>query len=204
MKKLESNLRNMVLVLMGVTVVAVTLLAGVNQLTKEPIQDAKHKKLIAAISQVIGDYDNDPTVHPDTLELDGIKYVIYEATKRGKPVGIAVETSDPKGFGGTIKLLVGFDEKGNILDYSLLSMQETPGLGSKVINWFKKGKKGDIIGKNPGKKPLMVRKDGGDVDAITASTITSRAFLRAVNRAYEAYEKKVTGVDGTSGASVPY
>lgn len=204
MKKMESNLRNMVLVLMGVTVVAVTLLAWVNQLTKEPIQEAKHKKLIAAISQVIGDYDNDPTAHPDTLELDGIKYVIYEATKRGKPAGIAVETSDPKGFGGSIKLLVGFDEKGNILDYSMLSMQETPGLGSKVVNWFKEGEKGDITGKNPGKKPLMVRKDGGDVDVITASTITSRAFLRAVNRAYEAYEKKVTGVDGASGASVPY
>lgn len=204
MKKLKSTFFNMIAVLTGVTVIAVALLAGVNQLTQKPIQDAKAEKLITAISQVIGEYDNDPTLHPDTIEMGELQYVIYKATKQGKPAGVAVESEDPEGFGGTIKLLVGFDEKGNILDYSILSMQETPGLGSKVVNWFKKGKKGDIIGKNPGMKPLLISKEGGEVDAITASTITSRAFLRAVNRAYHAYEKKVVGVDGTSGASVPY
>ena len=96
-------------------------------------------------------------------------------------------------------MLVGFDAEGNIIDYSLLAHSETPGLGSKAADWFKKGGKGDITGKNPGESPLKVTKDGGDVDAITASTITSRAFLQAVNNAYAVYMKGE--VDASSGAS---
>ena len=96
-------------------------------------------------------------------------------------------------------VLVGFDTEGNIIDYSLLSHAETPGLGSKASNWFKKGAKGDITGKNPGTQSLTVSKDGGEIDAITASTITSRAFLQAVNNAWSAYMNGQ--VDATSGAS---
>ena len=77
---------------------------------------------------------------------------------------------------------------------------ETPGLGSKAADWFKKGNKGDITGMNPGEAALTVSKDGGKVDAITASTITSRAFLNAVNAAYAAYAGQETA-DGTTGAT---
>lgn len=104
------------------------------------------------------------------------------------------------GFGGELRILVGFDAQGNILDYSLLSHAETPGLGSKADAWFKKGGKGDITGMNPGEAPLVVDKDGGQVDAITASTITTRAFLAAVNAAYAAYAGQNTA-DGATGAS---
>ena len=97
-------------------------------------------------------------------------------------------------------MLVGFDAQGNVLDYSLLSHVETPGLGSKAADWFKKGGKGDITGKNPGTSPLTVSKDGGEIDAITASTITSRAFLNAVNAAYAAYAGQNTA-DGATGAT---
>ena len=110
----------------------------------------------------------------------------------------AVESS-ANGFGGALNVLVGFDKDGNIIDYSLLSHAETPGLGSKAADWFKKGGKGDITGMNPGQKALTVSKDGGQVDAITASTITSRAFLQAVNNAYAAYSGQQ--VDGASGAT---
>ena len=103
------------------------------------------------------------------------------------------------GFGGALTVLVGFDNEGKIIDYSLLSHAETPGLGSKAADWFKKGAKGDITGKNPGEAPLTVSKDGGEIDAITASTITSRAFLLAVNNAYAAYKNQ--HVDGASGAT---
>ena len=72
-------------------------------------------------------------------------------------------------------------------------------VGSKAADWFKKGGKGDITGKNPGTAPLTVSKDGGEIDAITASTITSRAFLLAVNNAYAAYKNQQ--VDTTSGAT---
>ena len=102
------------------------------------------------------------------------------------------------GFGGDLKVLVGFDPDGKILGYTLLEHAETPGLGAKADLWFQKGQKGDIIGKDP-KEPLTVSKDGGQVDAITASTITSRAFLKAVNQAYNAY--KATPADAETGAT---
>ena len=105
------------------------------------------------------------------------------------------------GFGGELRVLVGFDAEGNIIDYSLLSHVETPGLGSKAADWFKEGNKGSIKGMNPGKAPLSVSKDGGQVDAITASTITSRAFLNAVNAAYQAYKAEGGEVNGVTGAS---
>ena len=198
MKKLESSLMNMVLVLTGVTVIAGALLGYVNELTKGPIAEANAKALSDAIALVVPGFDNNPAEAPETIELNGATYKIYKATKGGEFIGAAVESS-ANGFGGALNVLVGFDKEGNIIDYSLLSHAETPGLGSKAADWFKKGQKGDITGKNPGKGALVVNKDGGDVDAITASTITTRAFLNAVNNAYAAYSGQ--NVDGMSGAT---
>ena len=104
-------------------------------------------------------------------------------------MGAAVE-STTQGFGGDLKVLVGFSPEGKILGYTILASTETPGLGAKADKWFQKDGKGSVIGKSPSEKPLTVSKDGGDIDAITASTITSRAFLNAINHAYTAYEKK--------------
>ena len=198
MKKLESSLMNMVLVLTGVTVIAGALLGYVNELTKGPIAEANAKALSDAIALVVPGFDNNPAEAPESIELNGATYKIYKATKGGEFIGAAVESS-ANGFGGALNVLVGFDKEGNIIDYSLLSHAETPGLGSKAADWFKKGQKGDITGKNPGKGALVVKNDGGDVDAITASTISSRAFLNAVNNAYAAYSGQ--NVDGMSGAT---
>ena len=198
MKKLESSLMNMALVLTGVTVIAGALLGYVNELTKGPIAEANAKALSDAIALVVPGFDNNPAEAPESIDLNGATYKIYKATKGGEFIGAAVESS-ANGFGGALNVLVGFDKEGNIIDYSLLSHAETPGLGSKAADWFKKGQKGDITGKNPGKGALVVNKDGGDVDAITASTITTRAFLNAVNSAYAAYSGQ--NVDGMSGAT---
>ena len=199
MKKLESSLKNMLLVLTGVTAVSVALLAWVNEITKEPIAAANAKTLSDAVSAVVPGFDNDPIADKKMQEVNGVEYAVYPATKGGEFIGAAVEAS-AIGFGGELKVLVGFDAQGNILDYSLLSHVETPGLGSKAADWFKKGGKGDITGKNPGTSPLTVSKDGGEIDAITASTITSRAFLNAVNAAYAAYAGQNTA-DGATGAT---
>ena len=198
MKKLESSLMNMALVLTGVTVIAGALLGYVNELTKGPIAEANAKALSDAIALVVPGFDNNPAEAPESIELNGATYKIYKATKGGEFIGAAVESS-ANGFGGALNVLVGFDKEGNIIDYSLLSHAETPGLGSKAADWFKKDAKGDITGKNPGKGALVVKNDGGDVDAITASTITTRAFLNAVNNAYAAYSGQ--NVDGMSGAT---
>lgn len=204
MKKLESSFKNMVIVLTVVAVVAGLLLGYVNKLTAEPIAQANAKALSDAIALVVPGFDNEPAANPDTIEVAGVTYKIYKATKGDKFIGAAVESS-ANGFGGALTVLVGFDADGKIIDYSLLSHAETPGLGSKAADWFKKGGKGDITGKNPGDKPLTVSKDGGEIDAITASTITSRAFLNAVNAAYAAYAKRngneAAGLNGTTGAT---
>jgi electron transport complex protein RnfG len=202
MKKLESSLLNMTLVLTGVAVIMGGILAYVNNLTSGPINEQKEKALADGIKTVMA--CNDLTVaNTDTVKQNDAKgkeliYIIYQTKDaQGNDLGAAVQ-STTGGFGGDLKVLVGFDKEGTILGYTLLEHQETPGLGAKADKWFQKGEKGDIIGKNP-QEPLTVSKDGGQVDAITASTITSRAFLLAVNNAYNAY--KVTPADGESGAT---
>ena len=202
MKKLESSLLNMVLVLTGVAVVMGGILAYVNHLTEGPIAQQKEKALADGIKTVM--VCNDIVVaKTDEVkqDVDGkeLTYIIYQVKNaQGQDLGAAVQSST-MGFGGDLKVLVGFDPDGNILGYTLLEHAETPGLGAKADQWFQKGQKGDIIGKNP-KEPLTVSKDGGQVDAITASTITSRAFLKAVNQAYNAY-KVTPATDGKTGAT---
>ena len=189
----------MAIVLTAVTVIAGALLGYVNDLTKGPIADANAKALSDAIAVVVPGFDNQPTENPETIEVNGASYTIYMATKGGEFIGAAVRSTS-NGFGGPLTILVGFDADGNIIDYSLLSHAETPGLGSKADIWFKKDGKGSVIGMNPGKNPLSVSKDGGNIDAITASTITSRAFLAAVNNAYQAYANG-DSADVTTGAT---
>ncbi len=189
----------MLLVLTGVTAVSVALLAYVNELTKGPIAEANAKTLSDAVGMVVPGFDNDPIAEKKVQVVNGVEYAVYPATKGGEYIGAAVETTS-LGFGGELKVLVGFNAEGKIIDYSLLSHAETPGLGSKAADWFKKGNKGDITGMTPGEASLTVSKDGGKVDAITASTITSRAFLRAINEAYAAYAGQDT-TDGTTGAT---
>jgi electron transport complex protein RnfG len=106
-------------------------------------------------------------------------------------IGIAVKSYTKKGFSGLISIMAGIDKDGNFSGYEVLEHAETPGLGSKMEVWFNNPDKPSqyIIGKSPATTKFQVTKDGGDIDAITASTITSRAFLDALNRAYEAYEK---------------
>lgn len=197
MEKLKSNLQNMVLVLVGVAVICGGLLAYVNQLTKPAIDEQAEKTLTDGLSAVLGGNAgaklSEETI---TRNVDGKDqtFVVYKMEN-----GTAVQSTDPNGFGGNLKVLVGFNAEGDILGYTVLENNETPGLGAKAPDWFQKGQKGDIIGKNPGKNNLTVSKDGGEVDAITASTITSRAFLRAVQQAYNTYMEK--GADVNSGAT---
>lgn len=202
MKKLESSLLNMVLVLTSVAVIMGGILAFVNHLTEGPIAEQKAKALADGIKSVMG-VDEITVSNTDSVRQNvagkELTYVIYQTKDaKGNDLGAAVE-STTGGFGGDLKVLVGFDPEGKILGYTLLEHAETPGLGAKADKWFQKGEKGDIIGKSP-IEPLTVSKDGGQVDAITASTITSRAFLLAVNNAYNAY-KATPETDANSGAS---
>ncbi len=199
MAKLKSTLPNMLLSLTIICLAAGAILALVNQYTTGPIAASKAATLQNAIRQVVPEFDNNPTADAfmaATPEGDSVK--IYPALKAGNFVGAAVESFTKKGFSGEIKVIVGFDASGKLYNYSVLQHAETPGLGAKMQEWFRADKnKQSVLGRNLADGALKVTKDGGDVDAITAATISSRAFLDAVNRAYSAY----SGTDGMTGAT---
>ena len=220
MKKLESNIMNMALVLTLIAVVAAGLLAWVNNVTTGPIEAINTATIENGIKSVIlGDRDIKFTVEAP-MERDG--FVFHNVNDmNGNRIGTAVESTDKNGFGGNLKVMVGFDPEGVILGYTVLEHSETPGLGAQADGWFRqksadvKEQSGvvnvllgapekpgnhNIIGMNPGDDLMTVSKDGGQVDAITASTITSKAFLRAVNAAYKAVFG-YTAADAVSGAS---
>ncbi|MFW5974645.1 MAG: RnfABCDGE type electron transport complex subunit G [Bacteroidota bacterium] len=186
-KKPESNFINMVLTLLMVAAIAGLALGGVFVVTKEPIAKAKEAKLNQALRQVLPEFD---TTEVQQLEPeDGTEpLTFYSAYKDGELVGTAVETYTNKGYSGRIDVMVGFDSDMTILNTSVLKHAETPGLGDKMSK-EKSDWSDQFKNKNPEDFNLSVTKDGGDVDAITAATITSRAFCDAVDRAYKTYKK---------------
>ena len=187
-----------------VCVIAGRALYGVNHTTKETIALTKKAALENAIKKVTPTFDNDPTAEKySAVTSDGDSLTIYPAMKDGKRVGGAIESYSKNGFSGMIRVLVGFDAEGKIFNYDVLQHAETPGLGSKMGEWFRTdNSKQSILGRTLKDGGLKVSKDGGDVDAITASTISSRAFLEAVNRAYATYFDTLhKDIDGQSGAT---
>ncbi|MBQ7773537.1 MAG: RnfABCDGE type electron transport complex subunit G [Bacteroidales bacterium] len=184
----ESSLKNMVLVLFAVCLVSAALLGGLYALTKEPIEAAQMAKINAAIGGVVPEFDNAPSSELFEVEANGKKSKVYPAKKGGEVVGYAIEASSSAGFGGNITLMVGFAPDGSIVNTSVISHAETPGLGAKItdsgshfVTQFQ--------GTNPGDPnfKFAVKKDGGSFDAITASTITSRAYIDVLNNAYNAF-----------------
>ncbi len=179
------------------------LLAQVNKMTAEPIADARAMKLQNAISEVVPPFDNDPVAEaylmPDGM---GDSLLVYPARSGDELMGFALNSFSNNGFSGTIRIMVGFDMEHKIVNYAVLQHAETPGLGSKMTEWFRDITRPgqSVVGRDLSQGVLSVSKDGGEVDAITASTITSRAFMEAVNRAYTAYSG--SREDALSGATV--
>ena len=190
MAKLDSSLKNMVMSLAIISFGASAILGGVYVLTKKPIEDAAELKKTNAIKEVLPQNNNMKIGEAVEITLDSYseKFIVYPAFENDKLIAVAVETFDNNGYGGQIKSMVGFDAEGNIVNYAILAMSETPGLGEKVTSWFKtKRNNQDIRGKKPSEESFKVSKDGGEIDAITASTITSRAFLASVKTAYNVF-----------------
>lgn len=184
----ESTFTNMVVTLFAVCLVAAAVLGGLYALTKEPIEAAQTAKINAAIGGVVPEFDNAPSAEKFTVEANGKQSTVYPAKKGAEVVGYAVEASSSAGFGGNITLMVGFTPDGTIVNTSVISHAETPGLGAKIsesdshfITQFQ--------GANPADPnfKFAVKKDGGSFDAITASTITSRAYIDVLNNAYNAF-----------------
>lgn len=193
MKKLKSTLPNMVLSLGIIGIVAGGLLGGMYAITKEPIATAEKKQLTESIAEVAPAFNNSPEDDKTTVSIDGKEYTIYPALENGKLKGAAVLGQTMDGFSGEVVVLCGFDAEGNIKDYRVIRQAETPGLGAKMEEWFHDptGAR-SVIGKNPSVENFYVTKDAaqhGEIDAITAATISSRAFLGVIRKAYMAYKE---------------
>jgi electron transport complex protein RnfG len=185
MAKKESSFINMVLTLFVITAVASVALGYVYNITKGPIQKAKDDKLKAAINIVVPGADKG-TIEEKSVSADGGELIFYTVKVNNDVIGTAIKTFANNGFGGLITVMVGFEKEGKIIDSNVLEHKETPGLGDKtnkdVNPWNEQFK-----GKDPKEFILKVKKDGGSVDAITAATISSRAYCDALTRAYSAY-----------------
>ncbi len=186
MAKVESSFRNMVLTLFIVTLVAAFALGGIYNLTKEPIALAEKLAREAAIKEVIPAFDELKIfkVKPEG-EFDSL--VFNQGIKDGEIIGTAILSYTKNGYDPTIiKIMVGIGPDGNINNTQVIQQKETPGLGTKIeLPSFRD----QFMNTNPKIFILKVKKDGGDVDAITAATISSRAFCDAVRLAYSTYEK---------------
>ncbi len=177
----KSTFGNMVLVLSGICLVCSALLGTVYAVTKAPIEASELQKVNSAIAAVVPSFDNVPSEAVTTVEGGQI----YTATQEGATVGYAIKVS-VGGFGGPLTIMVGFTPDGTVYNTSVISHSETPGLGAKIVD-ENIAPRVQVKGKNPSASKLSVTKDGGEIDAITASTITSRAFLKGVNAAYEVF-----------------
>lgn len=204
---MKSTLLNMTAVLFGITLVASAGVGVVNMITVEPIAAAKAAATKAALTEVLPAFD---ATTSEVLTIDEMPITVYTATEGGNVTGYAVESMTKQGFGGVIRMMVGFTPEGEVVNVNVLEQTETPGLGTKMAD------EGNVLlGSVKGQKleskklvdgRLAVAKDGGDVDALTAATISSRAYVDAINRAWMAYKSVATGTaptDTASGASAP-
>lgn len=197
MKKLESNIKNMFLSLVGICIVVSAILAGLNELTKAPIEKTNQKIKLDAIASVMTGFDNNPDADKFSIKdpVAGKEDIeVFPAKKGDELIGYIVKSFTDNGFGGKVEVMVGLTESGILTGYEVTKMAETPGLGDKMKTFFKEDVKSDnihnVINLDLSQEhPLVVKKDGGKVDAISAATISSRAFLDAINRSYEVLKK---------------
>lgn len=196
---MKSSLKNMVVVLGSITLIASLCVGLVNKITFEPIEKAKAENIQAALKNVLPEFDASES---QAMTVDELPVIVHTAKQGEQVVGYAVETMTTKGFSGVFRLMVGFRASGEVYNINVLEHNETPGLGSKM------GDEGNVLlasfkDKNPAnmKQPLAVVKDGGDVQALTAATISSRAYVDAVVRAYNAVQQVKGGANVATGAT---
>ena len=188
MSKKESTFLNMTITLFAITIIAGVSLGFINDITEQPIKDAKIAKKTNALKLVLPDFNNKivESVKLVNHELAKDSIEIYPGFQDEKHVGTAIIGSSEKGYSGLVKIMVGFEPNGTIKNIVVLEQKETPGLGTKMkddkfLRQFR--------GKNPAEYDVKPTKDGGDVDALTGATITTRAFGEATQMAYDVYKE---------------
>lgn len=189
MKK-ESSLLQLILSLTLITLIAGAALAFVYDITYDKIAQSKEQKKQEAINAVLTGFDKQSGKIESKRTLvngDVDSVTVHLAYMNDQLFGAAVETFTDKAFSGKFTIMVGFDAEGVVLGTDVLEHSETPGLGDKINKTKDENFSPQFVGMNPAEKPLKVVQDGGDVVAITAATISSRAFCDAVERAHKAF-----------------
>ncbi len=186
----KDTLLNMFVALFVICVVSGGVLGIVYNATKDPIAAAEKAKKTEAIKNVLPEFKELKDVNMKSA-MEDVELPFHLAYDNdGNFIGAAVETFTNKGFSGNISLMVGILKDGTVNNISVLQHAETPGLGSKMSE---PSFKDQFNNKHADSFNFNVKKDGGDVDAITAATISSRAFCDAVNRAISTFENNKGG-----------
>lgn len=187
---MKSTLKNMVLVLFTITAVSAFLVGMVNNITKDTIKKTNDDAKLRALTDVLPKFEGEPSFVHDTMKIEGAQIVATRVSKAGgETVGYAVETQSltKTGYADKIYLMVGFLENGTINDIKVLSQKETPGLGAnmeKPGNNLEKGLKG----RKASEVVFDVKKnDKNGIDALSGATISSVAYIDAVEAAYAAF-----------------
>ncbi|MBO5717798.1 MAG: RnfABCDGE type electron transport complex subunit G [Alistipes sp.] len=181
----------MVLVLFSITAVAALLVGLVNNLTKGTIAETEQRNKDLAKLEVLPKFEGEAELQDTTRMIGDFNINVTTVKAGGNLVGYAVEAPSitKNGYGDRIYLMVGFVEqegKTTISGVKVISQKETPGLGANMLNPGNSLEK-SVLGMSPAELKFAVKKDNGSFDALTGSTISSRAYANAVETAYAGY-----------------
>ncbi len=183
----------MVLVLFTITAVTAALVALVNDITKEAIAQTEENNRNQAKLEVLPSFEGEAELDIQTKKIGDFEVNVTKVVANGETIGYAVDAPSilKNGYSDRIYLMIGFVEKADGVEISgvkVLSQKETPGLGANMI---KPGNKleSSILGAKAESLKFEVKKDNpeGSFDALTGSTISSRAYANAVETAYAGY-----------------
>ena len=180
--KKQASMASLVIVLAVICLVSAAILGLINQVTVGPIAANTEKTVQESLRTVMpidGDYEDVTDQYsgdPVTVEVTGSVVPIKAVYKAGDE-GYVVESLSPNGFGGALDMMAGIDNEGTVTGIAIISHSETSGLGSKSTDPEWQAQFKGLTG------VVSVTKDGGQVEAITGSTITSRAVCDGVNAA---------------------
>ena len=193
MKKQTGNILKILMAMITVAFVAASFVGIIKAVTEKPIQESQNRMIADSIKDVVsGNFDNNPYEEKIVIRKDKDTFTLYPAREEGHLTSLVMKSVSNKGYGGQIEVLVNFLLDGTVGGFKVINHKETPGLGSKVNDdSFKKG----VVGKKPATKAFKVRQDGGEIDAITGATITSRALIDAIQKAYDGYQKFIAGMN---------
>jgi len=175
----------MILVLSLICGLSGLTLASVRQATSERIEEQVLTFVQGpSLEQIFSDYDNNPVKDRKTFDLPSGPITVFPALKNGKLTGVAFETFG-KGYGGDIGVMVGFDIDGSKLEgVGITTLKETPGLGARVVEpEYRDQFKGHSTAS------IALKKQGGDIQAISGATISSTGTVAAVNDAVKIFNQ---------------